>query len=152
MKYFIDTEFIEYPCTIDLISIALVAEDGREFYAISSEFDESKASQWVKKNVIKQLEPSIKRQSKKVIATKIKEFIGKDYSPEFWGYFCSYDWVVFMWLFGTMIDKPSNFPYYCKDIKQVIDGFCYDPPAQKEGNHNALHDARWVKTAYETYY
>ena len=33
MKYWIDTEFIERPCTIDLISIGLVAEDGREFYA-----------------------------------------------------------------------------------------------------------------------
>ena len=39
MKYWIDTEFIERPCTIDLISIGLVAEDGREFYAESSEVD-----------------------------------------------------------------------------------------------------------------
>ncbi len=28
MKYWIDTEFIERPCTIDLISAGLVAEDG----------------------------------------------------------------------------------------------------------------------------
>lgn len=39
MKYWIDTEFIERPFTIDLISIGLVAEDGREFYAESSEVD-----------------------------------------------------------------------------------------------------------------
>ena len=31
MKYWMDTEFIERPYTIDLISIGLVAEDGREF-------------------------------------------------------------------------------------------------------------------------
>ena len=42
MKYWIDTEFIERPCTIDLISAGLVAEDGREFYAESSEVDWSK--------------------------------------------------------------------------------------------------------------
>ena len=30
MKYWMDTEFIERPYTIDLISIGLVAEDGRE--------------------------------------------------------------------------------------------------------------------------
>lgn len=47
-KYFLDTEFIEdftRPWIgkarhyIDLISIAIVAEDGREYYAISNEFD-----------------------------------------------------------------------------------------------------------------
>src|ERR1700761_5926445 len=46
MKYWLDTEFIENPCFIDLISIGLVAEDGREFYAESSEVDWTKASQW----------------------------------------------------------------------------------------------------------
>jgi hypothetical protein len=29
MKYFLDTEFIEQPNTIELISIGIVAEDGR---------------------------------------------------------------------------------------------------------------------------
>ena len=44
MKYWIDTEFIEQPYAIDLISVGLVAEDGRELYAESSEVDWSKAS------------------------------------------------------------------------------------------------------------
>lgn len=49
MKYFIDTEFLEgtqktwwgskTKPTIDLISIGIVAEDGREYYAISKEFN-----------------------------------------------------------------------------------------------------------------
>lgn len=32
MKYFIDTEFVDDGHTIDLISIGIVAEDGRELY------------------------------------------------------------------------------------------------------------------------
>lgn len=61
MKYFLDTEFIEglhNPLFgkkrhfIDLISIALVGEDGSEFYAISSEYNYKDADQWVKDNVI----------------------------------------------------------------------------------------------------
>jgi 3' exoribonuclease, RNase T-like len=44
MKYWIDTEFIERPYVLDLISVGLVAEDGREFYAESSEVDWTKAS------------------------------------------------------------------------------------------------------------
>lgn len=61
MKYFLDTEFIEgfhKPMFgkrrhfIDLISMGIVAEDGREYYAISNEFDEKKASDWVTENVL----------------------------------------------------------------------------------------------------
>ena len=37
MKYWLDTEFIAHPFTIDLVSIGLVAENGREFHAESSE-------------------------------------------------------------------------------------------------------------------
>ncbi len=56
MKYWIDTEFVEQPYTIDLISVGLVAEDGREFYAESSEVDWSKANQWTLETVRPQLE------------------------------------------------------------------------------------------------
>ena len=65
MRYFFDTEFIEgftKPLFgkpqhfIDLISIGIVAEDGREYYAISNEFDPRRADDWVKKNVIEKLE------------------------------------------------------------------------------------------------
>ena len=61
MKYFIDTEFIEgfhKPLFgkrrhfIDLISIGIVCEDGREYYAISNEYDYNDADEWVKQNVI----------------------------------------------------------------------------------------------------
>lgn len=52
MKYFLDTEFIEYGKTIDLISIGIVSEDGREFYALNADCDWSKANQWVRENVL----------------------------------------------------------------------------------------------------
>ena len=61
MKYFFDTEFIEgfrKPLFgkrrhfIDLISIGIVAEDGREYYAISNEYDYKDADEWVIKNVL----------------------------------------------------------------------------------------------------
>ena len=55
MKYYIDTEFIEAPNTIDLISIGIKCEDGRTFYAESVCFDERKANAWVKENVISKL-------------------------------------------------------------------------------------------------
>jgi hypothetical protein len=64
VKYFYDCEFIEYPGAIDLISIAIVDEKDNYFYAISSEFNESKACEWVLDNVIKKLPNNIKRKTR----------------------------------------------------------------------------------------
>jgi hypothetical protein len=56
VRYWLDTEFIAAPYSIDLISIGLVAEDGREFYAESNEVDWSKANLWTLANVRPQLD------------------------------------------------------------------------------------------------
>ena len=37
MRYWYDCEFLEDGRTIDLISIGIVAEDGREYYAVNNE-------------------------------------------------------------------------------------------------------------------
>lgn len=58
MKYFYDTEFFENGKTIELISIGIVAEDGREYYAVNSDMPDSDAIggwKWICENVINQL-------------------------------------------------------------------------------------------------
>lgn len=55
--YFYDTEFIENGETIDLISIGIVADDGRELYLQSTEFNAKNAEPWVKENVLGSLFP-----------------------------------------------------------------------------------------------
>lgn len=89
MKYFIDTEFIEgfkKPLFgkkrhfIDLISIGIKCEDGREYYAVSNEFNANNADQWVKDNVISKLydEDGIRLGrwiSNKQIAEEIIDFV-----------------------------------------------------------------------------
>ena len=54
-KFFLDTEFKEDGKTIDLISIAIVSDDGREYYAISKEFNLLKAwrDKWIRENVLR---------------------------------------------------------------------------------------------------
>ena len=219
MKYFIDTEFLEgtqkklfgkTKPTIDLISIGIVCEDGREYYAISKDFNLKEAwnrydlkeikchagdiiisdkntirkdsntilkkEYWIRENVLKPIfielrakeveeyniaqkrnviidfptykfdYKSFKRlinkygKSNKQIAEEIKDFIAYSEEPElhpddyyykkdnwnfkdvqFYGYFADYDWVVFCWLFGKMIDLPKGFPMYCIDLKQTLD-------------------------------
>jgi 3' exoribonuclease, RNase T-like len=250
MKYFIDTEFKEQPNTIELISIGIVAEDGRQYYAINKDVNLRKIwkDEWIRENVLKsiykELLANLSSYAKiafcryhgfsriglsrlillygkplKQIASEIIDFInpreqtyehgigldkviysitradcwnevyykeefsyikkhnthipdriygtgfdgkGTDKNkeliynqPEFYGYYADYDWLVFCWLFGRMIDLPKGFPMYCKDIKQMLDDNaltkqwkrqeCPDP----EGEHNALLDAIWNKNLYE---
>lgn len=222
MKYFIDTEFVEGTWrskflgfeygvarpSIDLISIGIVAEDDREYYAISKDFDLKKAwkNEWLRKNVLKPIELELFKihckanighkdiegkgdykgfewmlfkygKTNKQIAEEVKEFVGaSDDKPEFYGYYADYDWVVFCWLFGRMIDLPNGFPMYCIDLKQELDFKARRmtwntvnteeqkqidvkewleyiktlPNYPKQTNeHNALADARWNKRLFE---
>jgi len=166
MKYFIDTEFIEYPCTIDLISIGIKCEDGRTFYAESVCFDERKANKWVKEYVLNKLRWYGKINSGKgfcnsstydgktevfgtldIIQNAVLQFISDDI-PEFWGYFCAYDWVVFCWLLGSMIDLPTDWPMYCRDLRQLSDELKKPGFLEPLGEHNALVDACWNEKFY----
>ena len=148
MKYWIDTEFIVRPYTVDLISIGLVAEDGREFYAESSEVDWTKASRWkLSKRCARNstgLEWRAKRSATPFAAspTGTKARCSR-------GYFPAYDWVVFCWLFGSMDELPFHFPQLCLDIKQwAIELGDPDLPRQLGPRHHALYDARWTKDAW----
>ncbi len=152
MKYFYDTEFIEDGKTIDLISIGIVSEDGRGYYAISTEFDASKASQWVKDNVLTKLEnaPSLYK-TREEIRIEVEAFICNDTTAksELWAYYADYDHVVLCQLFGTMMNLPVHFPMYTNDIKQMCDELGNPQlPKQVKGEHNALADAKWNMEAY----
>jgi hypothetical protein len=158
MRYFLDTEFIESGPhrPIDLISIGIVAEDGREFYAVSTEFLESNCNQWVRENVLPHLFGTVRagigQASLAEIREAILQFCDSDRygKPEFWGYYADYDWVVFCHIFGAMIDLPKSWPKYCRDLKQWCDQIGNPKlPVQDSAEHNALHDARWNKQAWE---
>lgn len=149
MKYFLDTEFIERPCTIELVSIGIVSEDGREFYAEDGLVDLSKGDQWFQENVVPHLIGPEAWMDKENMGPAIREFVGKD-KPEFWAYYADYDWVVFCWLFGRMIDLPKGWPMYCRDLKQWADSLGGPRlPEQGKDEHDALADARWNKKAWE---
>ncbi|MDF2825349.1 MAG: hypothetical protein K0R68_2757, partial [Mycobacterium sp.] len=57
MRFFYDTEFIDNGRTIELISIGVAAEDGREYYGVSNEFPPEQAGKWVRTNVLPKLPP-----------------------------------------------------------------------------------------------
>jgi len=151
MKYFFDTEFIEDGKTIDLISIGMACEDGRELYRVSTEARYDLANDWVRTNVVTQLprldDPAW--QNRRQIAADVIAFVLPLERPQFWAYYADYDWVVLCQLFGTMMQLPNGWPMYCMDLKQlsVMKGSPRHP--KQEGvEHNALHDARWNRQLY----
>lgn len=149
MRIWFDTEFIEDGHTIELLSIGMVREsDNVGYYAEPAETDRSLANPWVVENVIPRLTgPVVPRQE---IARAIVGFAGP--TPEFWAYFCSYDWVALCQLFGTMMDLPKGWPMWCRDLKQLVteqygnrDLHALVPQTDE---HNALADALWTRAAW----
>lgn len=173
-KYFIDTEFSErgpkYP--LELISLAIVAEDGRELYLINRAWYDwrahKRASTWVQDHVLTHLpngsnsnvssggSPRMASEARGIMSlidmrSCILDFIGSDSTPEFWGYYADYDWVVFCQIFGAMIDLPKGWPMYCRDLKQLCDekGNPKLPDMPFGIEHHALYDARETKYRYD---
>lgn len=148
MKIWFDTEFIEDGKTIDLISIGAIREDGEQYYAEVIECDHSRASPWVRENVLAHLRGGIDRLVRADIALDLIKFAGE--KPEFWAYYADYDWVALCQLYGTMMDLPNGWPMYCRDVKQWCDALGNPKlPEQKSIEHHALFDAVWTKDAWQ---
>lgn len=174
MRYWLDTEFIDTGEAINLISIGIVAEDGREIYLQHSDFIVSWASAWVKERVFPHLsvcpndaenperlnsrhigvgECQLEKcpwRTREEMEGEVRAFLDIDKygKPELHGWCAGYDFVVFCQIFGSMMDLPDGWPHYIKDFQQILDerGITDDQlPEQGEGLHNALADAQHLK-------
>lgn len=148
MKLFYDCEFLEDGRTIDLISIGMVAEDGRELYLVNTDAPWKHISEhgWLMANVVPHLPPQwdlVRNKPKMKIADAVRAFILAGPNPELWAWYAAYDHVALCQLWGSMVDLPLGIPKQTNDLKQeaVRQG---NPrlPDQPAGEHDALADAR----------
>jgi len=150
-RYFYDCEFIEDGRLIDLVSIGVVDEQGREFYAVSTEFDASRALPWVKRNVLDRLpspgDPAWRSRDRlrddlyaflvAPLRTDPTEYL------ELWAWYAAYDHVVLAQLWGAMPALPREIPRFTKDLRQRWDDLGKPAlPAAEAARHDALVDAR----------
>ncbi|MFR9729193.1 polyadenylate-specific 3'-exoribonuclease AS [Saccharopolyspora sp. MS10] len=153
MRFFYDCEFIEDGRTIDLVSIGVVDETGREFYAVSTEFDESRAGQWVRRNVLPQLPPPADRawRSRSRIRDDLYEFLtARDDSIELWAWLASYDHVALAQLWGAMPAMPAKIPKFTRDLRQRWEDVGKPRlPSAPVNAHDALADARHNLTRWK---
>jgi hypothetical protein len=146
VRFFYDCEFIEDGTTIDLVSIGAVDETGREFYAVSTEFDESRAISWVKRNVLSQLPPPADPawRSRSRIREDLLAFLSQPSEPiELWAWMGGYDHVVLAQLWGNMRGLPRKIPRFTHELRQLWED-AGSPPLPPAGDdaHDALADAR----------
>ncbi len=155
MNIYFDTEFTGLHKDTTLISIGMVTADGREFYAELNDYDETQVDDWLKENVIANLT------GENVINTKelkdqLTEFFGKYEKVEIWSDCLAYDWVLFNNIFNHAFKIPKEVYYIPFDLCTLMKLKGVDPDinreefAEMEGKkHNALHDARVIKTCVE---
>lgn len=165
MRYYVDFEFEDHQ--LMPLSIGIVSQDDRELYLVRPDWlgvvTTSANYEWLMQNVVPDLrkqydDPLVKEPFNEHVdfttnwAGHIAAFVGKDPQPEFWGYFCDYDWVLFCHLFGRMIDLPANFPNFCLDLKQLALSCGVRDSLKKlvpiKGEHCAVADARWMRTVH----
>lgn len=165
MRYFYDTEFIEDGTTVALISIGIVAEDGREYYAVNrnAPWGEIREHRWLMENVVPHLtegDPGAFMFNvdtpvyipRLFIAREVQQFLTANNGPiELWGYYSAYDHVVLAQLWGTMMQLPPGVPMWTNDVQQEAARLGLDGalPAQTGTAHNALDDARWTREAWQ---
>ncbi|MEU4316634.1 polyadenylate-specific 3'-exoribonuclease AS [Nocardia sp. NPDC024068] len=154
MRYFYDSEFIEDGRVIDLVSIGVVCEDGREFYAVSSEFDAGRAGPWVNKNVLPKLPPTTSPlwKSRTQIRDELYRFLvpRPTVQPEMWAWVAAYDHVVLCQLWGSMVDLPAALPRYTNELRQHWEAHGRpELPAPPRDAHDALADARHNLAKFE---
>lgn len=157
MKYFLDTEFNEEVDPVEIISVGLVAEDGREFYAINTDYSEW-STRWETVNpwVLMNVRPIMVLEGvetvfgdKTVLRDGVQAFVGMDPTPEFWAYFGAYDWFLICRLFSNFEKLPKTWYPICYDLKQYAKHLAVKLPSKFSPEHNALVDARWTKHAFE---
>jgi hypothetical protein len=142
-----DCEFIEDGRTVDLISIGIVADDGREYYAVNRDapWRRVRRHPWLMANVVPHLpkpsgdwnnhmpkrwlfdfnNPAVK--AKATIAAEVRDFLrhGVDLDdaagwPELWAWYGAYDHVCLAQLWGPMVDLPPGIPMWTNDLQQEI--------------------------------
>jgi hypothetical protein len=174
-KIFFDCEFTGLHQKTTLISIGLVSECGKTFYAEFTDYDESQVDAWIEENVVDKLlfnDPKTTNWMENIEGDQsnikchgnsdfIKSYLEKWLSQfsviEIWSDCLAYDWVLFCQIWGHTFNIPKNVYYIPFDICTLFKMKGIDPDVSREefagikseNKHNALHDAEVIKKCYE---
>jgi len=150
VRVFYDAEFATTAPGVTLVSIGAVAEDGREFYGVSTEFDPAAAHPWVVRHVLPLLPPPSDPawMPRSGLRDGLLQLCGDE--PVLWAWMGAYDHVALCQLWGSMPELPRHLPRMTLDVKQLWEHLGRPAlPVQAEGRHRAIDDARHVRAQWE---
>jgi hypothetical protein len=173
-RIFFDMEFTGLQQNATPVSLGMITEDGRTFYAEFTDYDRSQVSPWIEKNVIANLLipfeigelPILKtadewqiRGRRAEVSIFLREWLSQFDEVEIWGDCLPYDWVIFCELFEAEDPAerlPSNVFYIPFDICTFMKLRDVDPDISREAlagisnfrKHNALDDARIIRACF----
>ena len=139
MLLFFDMEFTGLRQNTTPISLGIVSEDGKKFYAEFADYDESQCNDWIKENVIKNLKLAgmgvgvsdtdenpplrIVMGDKRYIRQEANEWLQQFNKIQFVSDVCHYDFILLIDLLtngGTALDLPENISAVCHDLNMDI--------------------------------
>jgi hypothetical protein len=161
-KIYFDTEFTGLHQNTTLISLGMISECGKEFYAEFTDYDQSQVDDWLRENVIEKLvmkvpldgedEPftatrdknnpignslydsySVKlRGDQNRVKNELERWLSQFEKIEMWSDCLSYDWVLFCQLWGHAFNIPKNIYYIPFDICTSFKEKGIDPDINRE--------------------
>ena len=147
MRFFYDCEFIEDGRTIELVSIGVVAEDGREFYGdlhrVRPHSGQSNGfGATCSINCRRPASPNWL--SREAIRDQLLDFLTAGAGRmELWAWMAAYDHVCLAQLWGDMRALPRPIPRFTHDLRQRWeDAGSPVVPSAPPDQHDALADAR----------
>jgi len=175
MNIYFDLEFTGLHQNTTPISIGLISDDNKSFYAEFTDYDVSQVDEWIQTNVIENLlmnDITEQSYSKKIINSnsnyikgnssfvkqKLEEWLSQFDKIEMWSDCLSYDWVLFSQIWGHAFNIPKNIYYIPFDICVLFKIKGIDPDISREdyvnvinkdAKHNSLFDAKVIKLCYE---
>jgi len=178
MKISFDTEFTGLHKNTTLISIGLITEDGKTFYAELNDYDKTQVNNWIQENVIDNLSRSIGELSrmadevefgnKEQVGTSLLRWLNQFDTVEWVSDVSHYDFVLLIDLvYGHALKMPyGKHCSACHDINQDIakyyniseieafdksrEGIIEEFGVEVKGEkHNSLYDAKVIKAIYE---
>jgi len=171
VKVFFDSEFTGLHKDTGIISLGMVSDNGKEFYAEFSDFDPSQVDDWIKDNVIAHLQLqghdrffnkigsfTVVKGTKADVLPFLDDWMAQFDKVELWSDVQHYDVVLLFDLWGHAFSVPDHIYYIPFDISAYFKFLGLDPDTDREAfidrpiegkKHNSLYDAKVIQACYD---
>lgn len=144
MRVFLDMEFSGLTQRAMPISIAMISDDDRIFYAEFNDFKLDALDDWVRESVVSclvfnnfksfRMESEgtfVGKGSRRSMTKRLQKWLEQFDSVQICGDVPAYDWVLFCELFGGSLGLPSNIYYIPLDLATILHTRGIDPDVNR---------------------